>query len=197
MTVDVASRAGDAPGVVGASRGADACRAAAASGGAADDDGNAPAAASCACSYVGETDGEPEPQRHIGYLIRRAQQRHVAAWSRRVSTEISSVQYTILVVLDRRGEASQRELCEEAGLDRSTIADLVARMQRRGLVHRRRAPADARRNVVSLTPAGAAERVRLRPLVDAVQRDLVDGMPPDAVAELRAGLRALLAAPAA
>lgn len=139
-----------------------------------------------------ERDLEAEPQRHVGYLIRRAQQRHVAAWTRIASTEISSVQYTILVVLDRLGEASQRELCDEVDLDRSTIADLVKRMERRGLIVRSRDPEDARRNTVTLTDAGRSERERLRPLVDQVQEALVASMSPKERRALRAGLHALL-----
>jgi DNA-binding MarR family transcriptional regulator len=113
-----------------------------------------------------------EPQRHVGYLIRRAQQHHIAAWSRIVSTEISSVQYAILVVLDRMGSASQRELCDEVDLDRSTVADLISRMEKRGLVRRWRDPADARRNAVALTDVGRSERHRLTPLVHEVQDEL-------------------------
>ena len=135
---------------------------------------------------------EAEPQRHVGYLIRRAQQLHVAAWTRIASSEISSVQYTILAVLDRLGEASQRELCDEADLDRSTIADLVARMERRGLIARRPDPEDARRKTVTLTDAGRSERARLRPLVDEVQEALVASMSPEERRALRTGLHALL-----
>lgn len=138
------------------------------------------------------SDPEQEPQRHTGYLIRRAQQAHVATWTRMVSTEISSVQYSILVVLDRLGEASQRQLCDEVDLDRSTIADLVRRMERRGLVARRRDPQDARRNTVTLTDEGLAERRRLRPLVDAADRELTAALTPEALGAVRDGLRALL-----
>jgi len=134
-----------------------------------------------------------EPQRHLGYLIRRAQQRHVATWARVASTETTSVQYAILAVLDRLGEASQRELCDEVDLDRSTVADLLARMERRGLVARHRADGDARRNVVTLTAAGLAERQRLAPRVERVQQELAEGMAADEVARLEVGLRALLA----
>ncbi|GAA3765063.1 winged helix DNA-binding protein [Microbacterium kribbense] len=135
---------------------------------------------------------EREPQRHIGYLIRRAQQLHVATWARIVSTEISSPQYTILVILDQRGSASQRELGDEVDLDRSTIADLVARMERRGLLRRDRDPDDARRKTVTLTEHGRAERVRLRPLVEQVQRELVAPLSDQAHAGLRHALHGML-----
>jgi len=137
-------------------------------------------------------DRDAEPQRHVGYLTRRAQQRHMAAWTRIASTEISSVQYTILVVLDRLGEASQRVLCDEADLDRSTIADLVARMERKGLIARQRDPGDARRNTVTLTDAGRGERLRLRPLVEQVQEALMASMSEEDRRALRAGLHGLL-----
>jgi len=137
---------------------------------------------------------EREPERYTGYLIRRAQQRHVAAWTRIVSTETSSVQYSILVSLDRRGEASQRELCDDVDLDRSTVADLVSRMERRGLLVRRRDPADARRNTVTLTEKGIAERRRLAPLVAEVEQELIGSLDADERAALRRALRALLAA---
>ncbi|WP_458040448.1 MULTISPECIES: MarR family winged helix-turn-helix transcriptional regulator [Bacteria] len=117
-------------------------------------------------------DLDSEPQRYVGYLIRRAQQRHVALWSTLVSTETSSVQYSILAVLDRLTEASQKELCDEVDLDRSTVADLVARMERRGLIERRRDSRDSRRNVVSLSASGVAEHARLEPLVESVQIEL-------------------------
>ena len=138
-------------------------------------------------------DADQEPQRHTGHLIRRAQQVHVATWMRLVSAEISTVQYSVLVVLDRCGELSQRELGDEVDLDRSTIADLVARMERRGLVLRRPDPRDARRKTIRLTDRGLAERRRLRPLVDRVEEQLTGFLPAQTRDDLRSALRQLLA----
>ena len=136
---------------------------------------------------------ELEPYRHTGYLLRRAQQLHVATWARIVSTDISSVQYSILVILDREGELSQRELCNKVDLDRSTIADLVARMERHGLIARRRDPADARRKTVGLTAHGLAERMRLQPLLDQVEDALTGALTDPARDSLRDTLRTMLA----
>lgn len=142
---------------------------------------------------VPDDGAELEPYRHTGYLLRRAQQLHVATWARIVSTDISSVQYSILVILDRAGELSQRELCDEVDLDRSTIADLVARMERHGLIARRRDPADARRKTVGLTPHGLAERMRLQPLVDQVEDALTGALTGPARDSLRDALHTMLA----
>lgn len=136
----------------------------------------------------------PDPYRHTGYLIRRAQQRHVATWTRLVSTDTTSVQYAILAVLARRGAASQRDLCDEVDLDRSTVADLVARMERRGLVARERDPQDARRNTVTLTDAGRSEYAHLAPRVEAADAELTGILSSAERDALRAALRRLLEA---
>lgn len=133
-----------------------------------------------------------DPYRHTGYLLRRAQQLHVATWTRRVSADTTSVQYSILALLDRLGAASQRTLCDEADLDRSTIADILVRMERRGLVERTRDPDDRRRNAVTLTPDGHAEYARLRPRVNAADAELTGALDPEELAALRAQLRRML-----
>jgi len=135
---------------------------------------------------------DTEPQRYTGYLIRRAQQRHVAAWARLVSTETTSVQFAVLTVLERLGGCSQQQLCGAVDLDRSTIADLVARMERRALLTRQRDPDDRRRNLTVLTAEGRAELERLRPGVEAVERELTGELGADERAALRAALRRLL-----
>lgn len=134
----------------------------------------------------------PEPQRHVGNLIRRAQQLHLATWARVADPQITSTQYSILVVLERLGEASQRELGDEVDLDRSTIADLVRRLEKSGLIERQRAEGDARRNVVTLTEHGAVERERLAPLVVEVQRELTGHLESAEAAALFRGLWAML-----
>lgn len=91
---------------------------------------------------------------HTGFLVRRAQQAHLAVWAREVGTGLTNVQFGVLNVLARLGDASQRELGDALDLDRSTVAGLVARLESRGLVERGRAPADRRRNVVRLSPEG-------------------------------------------
>jgi DNA-binding MarR family transcriptional regulator len=130
-------------------------------------------------------DPQPEPLSYTGFLIRRAQQRHVAAWQREVSPEVSSVQFGVMAVLARRPGASQRELGDELDLDRSTIADLVARLERRGIVQRERHLDDRRRNALELSPAGLRELERLRPHVDQVEHVLTDALDPQERAELR------------
>jgi len=137
---------------------------------------------------------EPEPLTYTGFLIRRAQQAHGATWAREVSVEVSSVQYGVLAVLARRPGASQRELGDELDLDRSTIADLVSRLESRGLIARERSAGDRRRNHLRLTRIGAEELERLRPHVAQVEHLLTDGLTELERDELRRLLRIVLTA---
>ncbi len=109
---------------------------------------------------------------HTGSLIRRAQQRHVAIWMREVSADVTSVQYAVLLVLEQRPGVSQRELGDELDLDRSTIAELAARMVRNGLVARAGDPSDKRRNTLYLTDKGQAQLDELKPRVETVEHIL-------------------------
>jgi len=135
---------------------------------------------------------EPEPLRHTGHLIRRAQQRHVALWQEQVSAEVSSVQYAALAALERMPGASQSELGAELDLDRSTIADIVSRLERRGVIERSSHGSDRRRYSLRLTAAGLAEVDRLRPLVAEANAKLTEGLSAGELATLRMLLKRIL-----
>jgi len=114
--------------------------------------------------------------RHTGFLVRRAQQAHLAAWAQEVGPRLTNVQFGVLNVLHRRGEASQRELCDDLDLDRSTVAGLVARLEARRLVARGRAATDRRRNVVRLTDDGVELLHRLVPAAARVDDVLTSAL---------------------
>ncbi|MEV6423237.1 MarR family transcriptional regulator [Streptomyces sp. NPDC051662] len=91
---------------------------------------------------------------HPGHLARRLQQTHTLLWSAMVSEETTSPQFAVLNALVDEPDIDQRTLSERVRLDRSTIADVVARLARRGLLERVRDPRDGRRNVLKLTAEG-------------------------------------------
>jgi MarR family transcriptional regulator, temperature-dependent positive regulator of motility len=148
--------------------------------------------------------GETEPLRYTGHLLRRAQQVHLAVWQREVSRELSSVQFAALTVLDRTGGTSQAELGAELFLDRSTVADVIIRMVRRGLLAREQNPDDRRRKIVTLTDEGRRVLDDLRPRVAGIEAILTAGLDARQRADLRhmlhtmlreAGERGLIAGP--
>ncbi|MDE1169269.1 MAG: MarR family winged helix-turn-helix transcriptional regulator [Pseudomonas sp.] len=140
-------------------------------------------------------DAHPRILVHTGSLIRRAQQRHVAIWLKEVSTDVTSVQYAVLFVLEQRPGVSQRELGDELDLDRSTIAELAARMVRNGMLERVADPHDKRRNALYLTEQGRAQLQVLKPRVDSVEQVLTQHLSGDERDALRALLEQLLIEP--
>ncbi|SAK52451.1 MarR family transcriptional regulator [Caballeronia temeraria] len=130
--------------------------------------------------------------KYTGSLVRRAQQRHVAVWLAEVSAEITSVQYAALEILHETPGVNQRQLGDQLDVDRSTIADLVARMVRNGLIERSDDPVDKRSYVLFLTGAGKKQLLMLRPRVDEVERILTTRLTSKECVELRRLLSALL-----
>jgi DNA-binding MarR family transcriptional regulator len=124
--------------------------------------------------------GEPaaltDLARFTGYLIRRAAQVHVARWIAEVSAEVTSVQFGVLATLRGAPGLSQRELGDALGLDRSTIADLVRRMEARGQLERLRHGSDRRTNTLRLAPRGEQDYLALAPLVSSMNTGLTGAL---------------------
>lgn len=68
--------------------------------------------------------------------------------------EITQRQLTVLIAVDADDGASQTALVAATGIDRSTLADIVARMIQNELLVRKRTELDARANSVRLSPKG-------------------------------------------
>jgi MarR family transcriptional regulator, temperature-dependent positive regulator of motility len=71
-------------------------------------------------------------------------------------TGLTQRQYTVLAAAGAADGVSQSDLVRATGIDRSTLADLVARMIAKGLLERERSATDARANTVRLSDAGKA-----------------------------------------
>jgi MarR family transcriptional regulator, temperature-dependent positive regulator of motility len=94
--------------------------------------------------------------KHPGHLARRLQQLTYLLWNDMVSAEVTPPQFVVLNGILAEPGIDQRRLGARVSLDRSTLADVVARLNRRGLLERVRDTDDARRNVLRLTTAGRA-----------------------------------------
>lgn len=109
-----------------------------------------------------------------GHLIRRAQQRHSLLWTDIVGTDVTSVQYGVLLGLHGSPPLSQVTIGALVSLDKSSIADVLARLEGRGLVHRAPDDSDGRRNLVEVTDEGGTVVGTLAPQVLEVQDLLFD-----------------------
>lgn len=76
------------------------------------------------------------------------------------------------------GPASQATLGRRAGLDRSDVVAALNELAGRGLAERTRDPDDHRRNIVTMTPAGATHFERLDGLAADVQDELLAPLSP-------------------
>lgn len=63
-------------------------------------------------------------------------------------------QYAVLYTVSHNEGLSQTNLVDKTGIDRSTLADIIRRMLKKGLLARRRTKEDARAYAVKLTDEG-------------------------------------------
>ena len=90
-----------------------------------------------------------------GHLLRRAQQYAHDLYAKEVGSKGPTPrQYEVLHVVSQNEGLSQTDLVRQTGIDRSTLADMIARMIKKGLLSRKRTKEDARANAVSITAAG-------------------------------------------
>jgi DNA-binding MarR family transcriptional regulator len=115
-----------------------------------------------------------------GYLVRRLNQIHYALFFEECRTQnVTPVQYGILTALSLTPWLDQTALGNELGLDRTTTADVVKRLEERGLVARRVNPLDRRSRQAVITSVGLQTMGRLQDgMMRAQQRLLAPLSPP-------------------
>lgn len=88
-------------------------------------------------------------------------------------------QYALLQALDGVPDGmTQTDLVRATGIDRSTLADLVARMLSKQLLARERSAADARANLVRLDAAGRKALNEMQPRVLAADEKILSLLSP-------------------
>lgn len=90
---------------------------------------------------------------------------------------ITQRQYAVLAAVEAREGLTQSELVQTTGIDRSTLADMVARLIAKGLVERERSSLDARANAVRLTEDGRQTLEAARPKMAAADAQLLRRLP--------------------
>lgn len=93
--------------------------------------------------------------RQVGFLLRRATQRHLAIFAARIPG-MTPTQFAALAKLCEAGPQSQNALGRATAMDAATIKGVVDRLRAKGLVSARRDRDDRRRVVLEPTPEGSA-----------------------------------------
>ncbi len=91
--------------------------------------------------------------------------------------DLTPRQYAILVTVSQNEGVSQTHLVEKTGVDRSTLADIVRRMLKKGLLQRRRTKEDARAYSVKLTEEGWRVLKAADPLAKRVDDKILAVLP--------------------
>ena len=94
---------------------------------------------------------------HVGYLLRRAHQRHVAIFTAVMAhAELTPTQFAALWKTVELGRITQNHLGRLAAMDPATIQGVVRRLTARGLLRRGPDKMDRRTAVLEPTEAGVA-----------------------------------------
>ncbi|MFG1902602.1 MarR family winged helix-turn-helix transcriptional regulator [Micromonospora carbonacea] len=96
-----------------------------------------------------------DPRDLLGYLLKHATLRLTALTDAALEhLGIDSKDFGALRVLAHGEPASQLQVAQKLGVDRTTMVALLDELERKGIVVRRPDPADRRRNIVALTDQG-------------------------------------------
>jgi DNA-binding MarR family transcriptional regulator len=115
-----------------------------------------------------------------GHLIRRLQQISVAIFVDQTRKfDITPVQYAGLLAVQIHPGIDQTTLCNVIAFDRSTIGDVLARLEAKRLIRRVPDPADRRTRMLYVTPAGRRLIRAIEPAVQAAQRRILAPLRPD------------------
>lgn len=110
-----------------------------------------------------------------GHYIRRLQQIAVAIFLQETEAfGVTPVQYAGLQAVRRMPGMDQRSLARSIGLDTSTVAGVVDRLEARGLMVRNASPDDRRVRLLSLTDEGETLLDQIEPAMLRAQKRMLE-----------------------
>ncbi|MFO1218649.1 MAG: MarR family transcriptional regulator [Burkholderiaceae bacterium] len=124
-----------------------------------------------------------------GHLIRRLQQIAVAVFLQETGVSaLTPVQFAALQSVANQPGLDQRSLARLIGLDTSTVAGVIDRLEARALLARSASDTDRRVRLLTLTPQGAAALADVLPAMKRAQERILS---PLARADRRTFMRLL------
>jgi DNA-binding MarR family transcriptional regulator len=112
------------------------------------------------------------------HLLHRAGQCAGDIFQSEMSTgDLTPRQYAVLVTVAHHEGLSQTNLVDRTGIDRSTLADIIRRMLKKGLIQRRRTKEDARAYAVRLSEEGWKTLKSAEPLAKRIDDKIMAALP--------------------
>lgn len=128
-----------------------------------------------------------------GHHIRRLHQIAVAIFLQETEAHgITPVQYAALQTVGNAPGIDQRTLAGTIGLDTSTVAGVIDRLEARGLLARGTSPNDRRVRLLTLTAEGQALLAKVVPDMQKAQQRILAPLPKAERAEFMRMLRTLV-----
>lgn len=132
-------------------------------------------------------------QRSVIHLLRRVDQCATQLYSTETAdNDLTLRQLAILTAISRQDNLSQTDLVTITGIDRSTVAGIVSRLIRKGLLERKRSPLDGRAYCVKLSKRGAKTTAGADRLYSRVEKKLLAGVPAAEASQFVSTLKAIL-----
>lgn len=107
---------------------------------------------------------------------------------------LTTRQFVVLVAVGNHDGASQQDIIDSTGIDRSTVSQVVQIMIRKGLLKRRRTRQDARTYAINLTPHGRDVLKASEPIVGQIDEALMSALPAARAAAFVESLRTIVSA---
>jgi len=111
-----------------------------------------------------------------GHLIRRLHQKSTQvfqAHTQAAGYDLTSVQFAALDAIAQQPGIDQASLAATISFDRATIGGVIERLEAKGLVQREVSAQDRRARLLSLTPEGQQLLQACRPVVEALQAQVL------------------------
>ncbi len=105
---------------------------------------------------------------------------------------MSTSQLPVLAALKDGAKLTQTELARWGKVEQPTMAQMLARMARDGLIQREPDPADGRSSLISLTSEAMAKQPEARAILEQGNRDATRGFTPQEVETLIALLKRVI-----
>jgi len=111
-----------------------------------------------------------------GHLIRRLHQQSTQVFVQRTQAagfDLTPVQYAAIEAIYENPGIDQARVAEMIGYDRATIGGVIERLEKKDWINREVSEQDRRARVLSLTAKGKKIRSALEPIVQELQKDIL------------------------
>ena len=112
------------------------------------------------------------------HLMRKVFQQHTARWQQCIP-ELTKPQYAVLRSVAENPGIEQVLLTDVAVSSKATLAEMLARLETRGLLVREADPADKHRRFITLTAEGKTVLAKTQPVGQQVDTEFLARLSPD------------------